>query len=98
MPLKLMRTELVYPYIQDLFFSLRALRRSPGFTLVAVLTLGLGIAANTIVFSVVNATMLQPLPYPASDRLVLVAWQNLPDLSLSAFSMVENQTHSFSHT
>lgn len=88
----------MHPYIQDLFFSLRSLRRSPGFTAVVVLTLGLGIAANTVIFSVVNATMLRPLPYPDADRLILVGWQNLPDLSLSAFFMVQKQSHSLSQT
>src|SRR5258706_8769450 len=105
-----MRDQRGLPWLESLAkdsrYALRALRRSPTFTAVALLTLAIGIGANTAVFSVVNSVLLKPLPYPNADRLVAV-WHTAPRaprvasvsgglrLSLSMYVTYAKETRAF---
>ncbi|HKR60251.1 MAG TPA: ABC transporter permease, partial [Pyrinomonadaceae bacterium] len=87
--------------IKDLRYGVRSLLKRPGFAMVVVLTLALGVGANTAIFSIVHAVLLRPLPFPNQERLV-VAWEkdtraNTPfvELSVAEIRDWQAQNHSF---
>ena len=90
---------LLETFWQDLRYGLRQLRRSPGFTAAAIITLALGIGANAAIFSFVDALMLRPLPYPQPSRIVHLSWKFPtrvnPDLSEPEFKFWRDHSKSF---
>src|SRR2546425_2987923 len=92
-------------FLMDIRFGLRMLRKSPGFTAAAVLTLALGIGANTAIFSYINAFMIKPLPYPQADRLMMFeshdtkkGWTSERLTSTASFLDFQKQNTSFEQT
>ena len=80
------KANLMDDFRNDVRHSLRRLARAPGFTLVAVITLALGIGASTAIFSLINGILIEPLPYPDADQLVGI-WHEAPGLGIERFEL-----------
>jgi len=87
--------------LQDFFYALRMLRKNPGLTAVVMLSLAVGIGANSAIFSVVDALLLRPLPYPQPERLANI-WLHSPGIGIfrdwpspGQFVDIQRENHSF---
>jgi hypothetical protein len=92
------RTSTVDSMRRDVAQSMRSLRKSPGFTALTVLTLALGIGANSAIFGIVDAVLVRPLPFPDADRVVQLAWDGdgyLQRLSAAKFQYWRERSRSF---
>src|SRR5215468_11241071 len=86
---------------KDIRYGIRSLAKNPAFTAIALITLALGIGANTAIFSVVNAVLLRPLPYDDPERIVWL-WDTQPQLAIAPTSLPDflgwkEQNRSFEH-
>src|SRR5688500_8721751 len=91
----------MHSFLQDVRYAIRTLRRSAGWMIVIVASLAIGVGANSAIFSVVNALLLKPLPYPDPDRLV-VLWLRSPGINIpqdwpspGQYIDIQNENHSF---
>jgi hypothetical protein len=89
---------LLEDFLSDLRYGLRQLFRSPGVAVVCVLTLTLGIGANAAIFSAVHAVLLRPLPFPNSDRLVLVNEYNPGNVAKTGSPHIRYQARAAQNT
>jgi predicted permease len=98
------RTRFFEDFVQDIRYGVRTLQRVPAFTIVAILTLALGISANTAVFTVVNGVLLRPMPFPEPDRLFLISVVSAvnplavgPSLADSHYAQFRSEDRLFEH-
>src|SRR5438094_6763730 len=91
----------MHSILQDFRYALRILAKQPAFTAIAVLTLALGIGANTAIFSIINSVLLRPLPYPHADRIMVLNESSGPgqdfSVALPDYFDWQKETKTFEH-